>query len=405
VRRIELRDLALSLEDAMVSSFSSLRSIVLAYVSFANTNIWEILRLNAENLDELRLLWVKESHDRPLFENIPMDSKGFQDLLGDCEHLQVFQLRSLTIPSATAWTEVMDHIMRERPKDPLLDMRSVSFGAPTSCTVLWTRVSQFILRCGDRLESLTLNGTVRGVSENHFPAAFTEGFSSGMKRQRSLRKITIMWRDDKGVDADTVNALHSLAPSLEFLHLCLPYPLQGTAQQQAKSLVELFKPFKNLRTLHLVFPTFLADEELRNAYLKLNTSISNNDALVQFFWYDIVRAVPSLDQVSWSTYEANVVLHPRLRHSGQASYVKLVRDSNGSDNVNPVDQIRIHRDFESEETCKHACTVGSKRFLLGQKPGWRASMGNPLKESHSICDYPEVDVVDNPAMMATYHEL
>jgi len=335
-----------------------------------------------------------------------MDSKGFQDLLGDCELLQTFHLRSLTIPSANAWTEVMDHILRERPKNPLLDMRSVSFGAPTNCAILWAKVSQFALRCGDRLESLTLNGPVRGVSENHFPASIAEAIIDGMRRQPNLRNITIMWRDDKGVDADAVSALRSLAPSLEFLHLCLPYPLHNKAQQQVDVLVEQFKHFRNLRQLHLVFPTFLAEDETRNGYLKLNTSISNNDTLLQIFWYDIVRAIPNLEEVSWSTYEANVVLHPRLRHSGKASYVKLVRDSTRSNDVKPEDQIRIYRDFESEETCQHPCTVGSKRFLLGQTPGWRGSMGNPLKESHRICDYPEVDAVDNnSAMMANYHEL
>ncbi len=94
-------------------------------------------------------------------------------------------------------------------------------------------------------------------------------------------------------------------------------------------------------------------------------------------------------------------------NSVQANMIQqLVRDSTGSNDVKPEDQIRIYRDFESEETCQHPCTVGSKRFLLGQTPGWRGSMGNPLKESHKVCDYPEVDAVDNnSAMMANYHEL
>ena len=72
--------------------------------------------------------------------------------------------------------------------------------------------------------------------------------------------------------------------------------------------------------------------------------------------------------------------------------------------ANPEDQLRVHRDFESEETCRHPCTVGSKRFLLGQKPGWRDDMGNPVKDK--ICDHPEIDAVDDVSTtIANYHEL
>lgn len=341
VQRIEFRDLALSITPRLVPIMLSLRSITLAYVSISNSEIWTVLGSNAGHLEELRLLWVKETTDKPLFQNckgislkslrifelrgitVPTSFECFRDLLGECVLLQTFHLKSLTVQSATAWTDVLDHILRERPENALLDLRSVSFGAPTHCTDFWMMVSRFLLRCGDCLESLTLNAPVRGVSANHFPASFTEAFIDGMKRQPKLKKIFITWRDDRGVDVDTTNALHSLAPSLEFLHICLPYPIRTTSEEQHNALVEQFKHLTNLRELHLVFPTFLAEEETRNAYVKLNNSIEYGDMLLRSFWNGIAQELPLLEEVSWSTYEANVFLHPRFRHSGKASYVKV----------------------------------------------------------------------------------
>ncbi|KLO20321.1 hypothetical protein SCHPADRAFT_637 [Schizopora paradoxa] len=425
VQRFEIRDAALAVEETIIPSMSSLRSIILAYVSIENSLLWDLLGLNAGHLEELRLIWVKEKLNVPLLDNskeislislrhfelqgavIPAVPKGFQDLLGDCEYLETFHVKSLSVQSANAWAKVLDHILRERPGEPLANMRSIAFGAPTHSTELWTQVSQFLLRCDDQLESLTLNAPVRlGISANHLPPALTEAFIDGMKRQPNLRRIIIMWRDDKGANAETISSLRSLAPFLEFLHVCLPYPLRDTQEQQVDALVDQFKQFSELRELHLVFPTFLAEEQT-DFYVKLNNSISNNDGLLQNFWHGISREVPSLEEVSWSTYEAKVVLFPRLRHSGKVSYVKFNRNTAGSENVEPEDQLRIYHKFESEESCQHPCTVGSKRFLLGQKPGWRGSMGNQLKELHKICDYPEVDagVNNTSTTTATYNEL
>ena len=55
----------------------------------------------------------------------------------------------------------------------------------------------------------------------------------------------------------------------------------------------------------------------------------------------------------------------------------------------PEDLAGLCRKYESMDSARFRCTIGTKKVLLSQKPGWSEDMGNPFLKSHRICNYAE----------------
>ncbi|THH05635.1 hypothetical protein EW145_g4648 [Phellinidium pouzarii] len=314
-----------------ITHLSHLRSLVLGYVNVQNADLCFIVAQNSKTLEELRLNWIVEVSQSPLFSNYsgptlenlkvlalrgpqPFSLDGIRTVLGSGQSLEEIGLESLSAPTALAWAQILVNLRNENSQC-IAEMRSVRFGAPNGCGEFWDSVAQFLCHCGSCLNTLSINGSPRGPVGAFPPALFNYFLKY---TQPNLSDLILIWRDDVGLAYDAALSLGMFCPSVNLLHVSLCFP-----PGKSDNLLSLISPFIGLRRLHLTFLSWPMLAVMSSA-LRIGTPIDTSDDITQngpLFQQFIKGAVarhPDLDEVSWSIYD-------RLSFSAEEpkTYVKV----------------------------------------------------------------------------------
>ncbi|KAI5120351.1 hypothetical protein M0805_009426 [Coniferiporia weirii] len=392
---------------------SQLRSLDLGYVGVADSALCTIVSRNAGTLEELRLNWIMETTQTQLFSNYsspvldelrvfatqgpqPVSADGLKRLLGDGQALEEIGLESLSVSSALEWAQVLIELGGNGTRKAR-EVRSVRFGAATGCRNFWDSVAHFLCHCGDRLESICINGSPRGPS-GPFPSALLDYFLE--HRQQSLSDLIIIWRDGVGLTPQFPPALESFSPSLNLLHVCLLFPSSGV-----DSLSSMISPFTKLRRLHLTFLKHTnTDVQSLLAHVKtvkcLSEDIEQKGPLFQEFLRSAIASHPDLEEVSWSIYDKfgfsvegpKIIRESPCSETGEALTIgdnagESQSQKSATTAYSLKDLGEEFRKHDNPGSLRHRCPVGSKKVLLSQKPGWREEMGNPFVETRRVCQY------------------
>ncbi|EJD02820.1 uncharacterized protein FOMMEDRAFT_146634 [Fomitiporia mediterranea MF3/22] len=395
---------------ASFGSMNSLRVLDLGYSAVDDLILCDLVSQNVGTLEEIHLNWIMESQQRPLFTGYSggvikglkaftsqgphaFSFDGIKKLFGEASLLEDFRLESLSLPSAMIWNRIFTNWLASSWWK-LDKMRVLKFGAAAGCKEFWDSVAQFLVCCGSGLISLGINGSPRGPT-GPFPTKLIEYFAA--HTQPMLKTLVVMWRDDLGLPPVSSMGFTLFAPSLEMLHICFSVPAD-----LVNSLLNLIAPFSKLRRVHFTFLKRTNAPDINDAgktiaYSKIFASacgdIAQKGPMFQEFVKRAAVSHPELAEVSWSIYD-------RITYSaeGPKAYVKINRSNSESPDPNSLlleDLGDKCRKYESNESMRFRCTVGTKKVLLNQKPGWREDMGNPFLETHRVCQYAEFNEGSN----------
>lgn len=314
---LKLYDVTL-IQNQSLRMLSSLRRLDIGYAAVADSELLNVLSQNAHSLEELSLNWLMEAQQKPLFSSSPgplleklksfvtkgplvFSLTGLQEIIGEGRQLRELKLQSLSISSSQTWAQVLQNISNN--SQPLMQMHSVGFGAATNCTDFWDSVAQFLNRCSGHLRVISINGGPRG-SNTRIPDTLRQSLLYDMARQPYLSDLILAWRNDIGIDYDTVLSLRNLSTALDLLHLIMRFPPENAVNH----LLELIAPFTSLRKLHLVFTRCSDDEDpdyyrYRSAHIHAGVEIGTRGRLWQEFVRKATILLPQLEEVSWSLFD------------------------------------------------------------------------------------------------------